>query len=354
MWAWGRNNYGQLGLNDTTNRSSPVQVGTDTNWSKVKCGYGFTLAIKTDGTLWSWGGGNFGRLGHGNTTNRSSPVQIGSGTNWSEIAAGIGASFAIKTDNSLWAWGLTSKGLTTVASNSSPVQIATGSSWSKIATTFSGIVNDAVEGPHALAIDTSGKMFGWGASNQGQVTNEIRTIYVSPKQVGTDTNWSEASASYRGSTAIKTNGTLWSWGNISANNFTTSSPVQVGSATDWSKIYSSGETSNCTSKIAVKSTGNIWIWGRNNNGHLGIGQAYVTSAIPGVSDTGWSKISLSGYHTNIIRTNGALWGIGNNNSGQIVDNLNGITSPVQLVSSDTIKVISNDSSQAAHTAFISR
>ena len=88
LWAWGHNQYGKLGLGDTTNRSSPTQLGAETNWSKVSAGSEHGLAIKPNGTLWSWGRNNDGRLGLNNTTYISSPVQIGALTTWSSIAAG--------------------------------------------------------------------------------------------------------------------------------------------------------------------------------------------------------------------------------------------------------------------------
>src|SRR3989338_9110551 len=77
LWAWGSNSYGQLGLGDTTSRSSPVQVGTLTTWTSFAGGGSHSLAGKTDGTLWAWGSNNSGRLGLGDIANRSSPVQVG-------------------------------------------------------------------------------------------------------------------------------------------------------------------------------------------------------------------------------------------------------------------------------------
>ena len=88
LYSWGRNNYGQLGLGNTTNYSSPKQVGALTTWSKISAGNNFSIATKTDGTLWSWGYNNFGQLGLGNTTNYSSPKQVGALTTWSKIAGG--------------------------------------------------------------------------------------------------------------------------------------------------------------------------------------------------------------------------------------------------------------------------
>ena len=95
LWSWGYNYYGRLGLGDTTNRSSPVQIGALTTWSSISGGSEHSMAVKTDGTMWTWGNGASGRLGLGNTTGYSSPKQIGALTTWSSIAAGGTWSMAI-------------------------------------------------------------------------------------------------------------------------------------------------------------------------------------------------------------------------------------------------------------------
>ncbi len=79
LWAWGGNGYGSLGQNDTTLRSSPVQI-PGTTWDIVKAGSQSCIATKTDGTLWVWGWNNQGGLGTNQATSPaaavSSPVQI--------------------------------------------------------------------------------------------------------------------------------------------------------------------------------------------------------------------------------------------------------------------------------------
>ena len=105
LYSWGQNTNGQLGQNDRTYRSSPVQI-PGTTWSSISGGVGgaFSLATKTDGTLWTWGSNYQGRLGQNDTIRYSSPVQI-PGTTWSSIESGNDHSLATKTDGTLWSWG---------------------------------------------------------------------------------------------------------------------------------------------------------------------------------------------------------------------------------------------------------
>ena len=86
MWSWGPNINGQLGHNNSSYKSSPVQVGTNTNWSKIDGGSTSFGGIKTDGTLWLWGNNGQGQLGLNDRVNKSSPTQVGSGTTWVLVA----------------------------------------------------------------------------------------------------------------------------------------------------------------------------------------------------------------------------------------------------------------------------
>jgi alpha-tubulin suppressor-like RCC1 family protein len=133
LWAWGINNNGELGQGNRTGYSSPIQI-PGTTWKSVGGGDGYThsLATKTDGTLWAWGGNYFGQLGQNNRTYRSSPVQI-PGTTWSSISIGTMQDYSLvtKTDGTLWAWGQNANGQLGQGNTtrySSPVQIP-GNTW---------------------------------------------------------------------------------------------------------------------------------------------------------------------------------------------------------------------------------
>ena len=104
LYAWGRNNDGNLGNGDDTDQSIPVRIGALNDWSVVES-HLHTLAVKTNGTLWSWGLNDQGTIGDGSSVNRSSPVQIGALTNWVSVGAGVSHSLAVKSDGTLWAWG---------------------------------------------------------------------------------------------------------------------------------------------------------------------------------------------------------------------------------------------------------
>ena len=166
LWLWGLNSAGQLGTNDIVHRSSPVQtVSGSTNWKQVSVTDSHTAAIKTDGTLWLWGNALGGRIGDDTATPRSSPVQtVSGGTNWKQVSAGSNHTAAIKTDGTLWIWGSNTTGQlgegTTLTSvhRSSPVQtIAAGTNWKQVSAG-----ND-----HTAAIKTDGTLWTWGQGTAG-------------------------------------------------------------------------------------------------------------------------------------------------------------------------------------------
>ena len=239
LWSWGSNNYGALGIGASDGECSPVQVGSLTDWSTVSSmgNHKSVLAIKTNGTLWAWGNNNKGQLGLGNTTNYSSPVQVGSLTNWKEVSvggeSGQGMTLASKTDGTFWAWGEGGQGYLARGSDktdrSSPVQTGSLTNWNHV----------IAKRNHQGAVKTDGTLWSWGAAGSGRSGLGNTTKYSSPVQVGSLTDWSFHDHNYATGFGLKTDGTLWSWGSGTngspghGNTTTYSSPVQIGSATTW-------------------------------------------------------------------------------------------------------------------------
>ena len=141
MWVCGYNDNGSLGLNSVNPSgviSSPTQI-PGTTWDKIGGGNNWMTAIKTDGTLWAWGDNTYGELGDNSTVDKSSPVQVGSDTTWNTIRKGYGyINAAIKTDGTLWTWGNNPDGALGQNNDadagfrkSSPVQVP-GTTWEVI------------------------------------------------------------------------------------------------------------------------------------------------------------------------------------------------------------------------------
>ena len=146
LWMWGYNSQGQIGDNSTTHKSSPVQtIAGGTNWKQVTVARNNAAAIKTDGTLWAWGLDNYGQLGDNSTAHKSSPVQtVAGGNNWKQIAGGRAHLSAIRTDGTLWGWGRDQYGQlgnNLLLAVSSPIQtIAGGSNWKYVACSYNHTV----------------------------------------------------------------------------------------------------------------------------------------------------------------------------------------------------------------------
>jgi alpha-tubulin suppressor-like RCC1 family protein len=331
LFAWGRNYYGQLGLGNTTYYSSPKQVGTLVNWISTSNTFNSNFAIKSDGTLWSWGYNGSGELGLGNTSSYSSPKQVGALTNWLQVASGRYHCIAVKTDGSLWTWGANTKGQLGLNTSgvgtykSSPTQVGSLTTWLKVA---SGLYS-------SYGIKTDGTIWSWGWNSYGQLgIGNAGVDYSSPMQIGGLTTWAYVNGNKGESAfAIKTDGTLWSWGwngygQLGLGNTTSyASPRQIGALTTWAYVGPGRVHVG-----AVKTDGTLWTWGNNQFGKLGLGNTtYYSSPKQVGSLTNWLRVSFGTYHSTAIKTNKTIWSWGKNNVGQLgLGNLIYKSSPNQI------------------------
>jgi alpha-tubulin suppressor-like RCC1 family protein len=241
LWACGYNANAQLGVGTTVVQSSPTTVaGGGTNWKQVSMGGVHAAAIKTDGTLWTWGDDIYGELGNGTTVSRSSPgTTAAGGTNWKLVSCGYAHVAAIKTDGTLWLWGdgswgqLGNNGSGSGNRISSPVTTsAGGTNWRQIACGYR----------HTAAIKTDGTLWTWGRDYYGELGQGIYSSSVLTPQtvLGGGTTWQQVSAGLQITAAVKTDGTLWTWGK------------------DTYGALGTGTTVNASSPVTTIKGGNNW------------------------------------------------------------------------------------------------
>ena len=329
LWAWGKNANQALGLSNATSYSSPVQVGALTTWSKISVGTSHSLAIKTDGTLWAWGAnGGTGALGFGTTSNYNSPKQVGALTTWAAGAGGPGNTLAVKTDGTLWCWGSNtfgSLGLGNTTYYSSPKQLGALTTWSKVS--MGGFYSGS-------AIKTDGTLWSWGYNGYGLLGDGTTITRSSPVQIGALTNWLQVSAGYYHSVAIKTDGTAWSWGRnnqgqlglSNINNY--SSPKQIGVLTTWSSVKAGAKSTS----YGIKTDGTLWAWGAGGSGALGNNSTLDRSDPQQIGAlTNWANVYPGYFFCQATTTAGALWTWGDNGYGRLgIGNTTNYSSPKQV------------------------
>ena len=288
LWTWG--SIWDTNTNSLVHRSSPVQVSVGGTWTELSIVSTFVNAIKSDGTLWAWG-----KLPGNN--NNSSPTQIGIDTDWKYVFRNLFVSAAIKNDDTAYLWGQdVGYGLwgDNTAGNTTklvPTQTITGS-WKMI-----------VGSTSMLGIKTDGTLWSWGRNYSGMLGLNDTIQRSSPTQISGSYTY-VSSDGYKSVMAVKSDGTLWGWGsgeaviNIAQQNGYPysyqgySSPVQLLASTGWTKVITTYDNG-----MALKSDGTIWSWGTNQYGNFGNGKkipfyAFNNRFSPSQAIyTGWTDIN---------------------------------------------------------------
>ena len=314
--AWGSNSWGKLG----TGAGGAAYTSISTlmsNTIALAAGYDNSLAVKSDGTVWAWGANSAGQLGIGTSDNNThiTPVQVlgpgGVGYLTGATAVAVSyfssaasysnaTSFALKSDGTVWVWGY--------GYSTTPVQLSQGvlSDIVAISAKTSGLT---------LALKSDGTVWTWG-TYPVQVQDSSGTGYLNDVIA--------ISASGNHSLALKSDGTVWAWGTNTYGQLgdgTTTArtlPVQVSGLSSV-KAISAGFVSYFHS-LALKSDGTVWAWGQNNYGQLGNGttdsSAHSTPAqVPGLS--GISVIAAGDANSFALEQSGnVVWAWGFNNNGE--------------------------------------
>jgi YD repeat-containing protein len=347
LWVWGRMSYGSLGnALITGTRSTPVTTfAGGTNWKQVSSGNRHTAAIKTDGTLWVWGTTSNGRLG--NTLivgNRSTPITtFAGGTDWKQVSSGYAHTMAVKTDGTLWGWGnglLGQLGNVLTANSSTPVTtFAGGTDWKQVSSGRE----------HTVALKDNGvnkELFVWGNEYSGKIgngfTSRRKAVFTPTTTFAGGTNWKQVSSQFNCGVAVKTDGTLWTWGvttngqlgnGVTVNSVVSTPVTTFAGGTNWKHV-----SNGAVHTAAIKTDGTLWVWGIGSSGHLG--NADTTNKSTPVTTfaggTNWKQVSAGDSITAAIKTDGTLWTWGSGNYGQLGNaSLTNVSTPVTTFAGGT-------------------
>ncbi len=324
LFCWGQDTYGQLGDGGTnTDQSTPVQVGSGSNWSKVSAGEAHTCAVQTTGRLYCWGSDRYEELGDGfGNTDWPTPVRVGTATNWAAVDSGGAHTCGRRTNGRLFCWGSDTAGRLgddpTEQQQPSPVEVAGGATdWASF---------DAGDA-HSCALKTTGQLYCWGGdSSLALGDGDAQVDQLVPVRAGANrAGWATVAVGDSHTCAVKTNGRLYCWGSDAYNQRgdgaalspSDGDPVRIGTATDWTAV-AAGRVHTC----ARNAGRHLFCWGNDATGQVGNDTSTSEEPSPVEVDgaaTNWGSISVGRLHTCARRTNDALYCWGFDDSGQVGD-----------------------------------
>ncbi len=274
-YAWGNNANGQLGLGDVVARSSPVIVLGSFKWRQVAAGASSIIGIIAAGDAYAWGNNANGQLGLGNTTAQSSPIIVLGSHKWRQLACGNGCSYGIDSNGDLYAWGVNANGelgLGDVVPRSSPVIVLGGLKWRSMRTGASSTNNSIV------GIDQYGNAYAWGNNANGQLGLGDVVARSSPVAVLGGLKFRETAIDNGSTIGLDSNGVAYTWGLNTSGQLglgdvlPRSSPVAVLGGLKWIAVDIS------LNAMGLTSTADAYSWGGNLNGQLGLGDVTPRSS----------------------------------------------------------------------------
>ncbi|WP_395740314.1 S8 family serine peptidase [Prosthecobacter sp.] len=359
VFAWGRNDYGEVGDSSTTQRNAPVSVLTTgalagKTVTSVTAGQFHSVALCSDGTLAAWGRNIEGQLGDNTQTSSSVPVAVnaapGSALNGKRVVAvtaGEYQTLALCSDGTVVGWGWNDQGELgdgTTTNRKLPVAVNTGASSALNGKTVVGI---SAGYQHTLAVCSDGTVAAWGYNNHGQLGDNTQTRRLLPILVNTTPGASAlagatvvaVSGGVDHSLALRSDGLVVAWGGNNfgggqlGDNSTTDRllPVLVNTASGVSALYNKTVVAIAGGgyhSIALCSDGTLTAWGNNNEGCLG-DNTTTTRTVPVAVNTAAGLSALNGKtiariaaghsHTLVSCTDGTVLSWGRNDFGMLGD-----------------------------------
>jgi alpha-tubulin suppressor-like RCC1 family protein len=339
LYAWGGNSDGQLGDGSYTGRATRLQVSLPAGVSAlgVAAGGVHTLAMGSDGTLYAWGGNEYGQLGDGSAAFRTPPVRVSlpAGVSALDIAASGDHSLALSSDGTLYAWGGNAVGQLGDGSTSdrtTPVAVSLPAGVSSL-----GVEAGA---SHSLVAASDGRVYAWGENRYGELGDGSTLQRTAPVQVSLPAAVSAlaVAAGTFHSVARGSDGTLYAWGSNGygqlgdRSTLQRTAPVSVNLPPGVSTLR---VTAGRIHTLAQGSDGKLYAWGNNLYGQLGDGGTTARpTPLPVVFPTGVSALGVAaGQYHNLARgSDGKLYAWGDNGSGQLGNGSTAYSSTPMLVS----------------------
>jgi len=336
--TFGRSNSGQLGVNDTLTRQTPVQVfGISSSATAVACGFAHTAILLSDGTVRTFGSNNNGQLGVNDTTTRQTPVTVLNVTSAIAIAAGTYHTVVLLADGTVRTFGINTNGqlgVNDTTTRQTPVQVFGISSSAVAIAAGSFVYNTAI-----LLADGTIRTF--GDNTYGQLGLGDTASRLTPVQVVSALSYGgsfKIAGGYFYTAVVMSDGTVRTVGKndhgqlgIDVSGGTRQTPVQVFGISSSAVAVACGLYN--TAVLLVDGT--VRTFGNNTHGQLGINVAGGSRQTPvqvfGISSSA-TAVADGGYMTAVLLADGTIRTFGRNQYGQLGINITGGSrqTPVQV------------------------
>ncbi len=320
VWSFGSNLFGVLGNggNGISTSNTPIQVNNLSNIVAIDTGDYHALALKNDGTVWAWGKNNVGQLGTGaDKKEMNEPIEIPTLKNIVAISAGSNFSLALDNEGYIWSWGDNASG-----------QLGIGNMMNKFTPVKLSLENVKVISAgynHALAVLQDGSVWSWGNNGTGQLgyNDHSKSIFILPQKINSLANVDKIEAGVNCSYAIKYDKSVWAWGGNeygqlgNGANYSTYNPIKIYALNNVAELSAGGSAYNGAFALARKTDGTLWTWGNNAYGQLGNGTRNNSRTPMKVILTGVTSLTAGSNQSLVTKEDGSIWSFGSNEFGKL-------------------------------------